>query len=111
MENMDDNEKIAEELFGKVQTESQSESTALTDEDLIKLTSLVETEKEAINVFCVGHHSVFPISLEGREELARRAGAEETADWKGKYFQVSVCPFCSEDHRYENPTLKDFRAS
>ena len=105
---MDKND-IAEELFGSVRTEKGATGPVLTTEDLSKLMIPTETEAEAINVFCAKHHGVFPISREGRDELRSRSGTEEPADWTGKYFEVGGCPFCTEDFKYENPVLKDFR--
>mgnify|MGYP001363664785 FL=1 len=105
---MDD--KVAEKLFGKVSPQSHSSDRGLTSEDLNQLTIPLDgDEMEIVNVFCMGHHSVFPISLAGRTELTKLAGAQAPADWTGKYFQVSGCPFCSEDMRFQNPVLKDFR--
>ena len=104
-----DKKDIAEELFVSVQTEKGASGPVLTSEDLTLLMVSTETEEEAINVFCAKHHSVFPISRKGREELISRSGTDAPADWTGKYFEVSGCPFCTADFKYENPILKDFR--
>ena len=108
---MDNEREIIGGLFGKVETRSKVPDAGLTSEDLEKLTTplLGEAEMEMVNVFCVGHHSVFPISLAGRTELTSMSGAEAPSNWEGKYFQVSGCPFCAEDMHFHDPVLKDFR--
>lgn len=107
-------EKIKETLFGKINPRSRKTlagSGGLTLKDLEKLKAplLGEEEKEVINIFCTGHHGVYPISLAGRTELTRLSGAEIPVDWTGKYFEVSCCPFCSEDMHFHDPILKDFQ--
>ncbi|MFA5888706.1 MAG: hypothetical protein WCW47_01015 [Candidatus Paceibacterota bacterium] len=108
---MDKEKKITEKLFGSVDARRRVHDANLNSEDLEALTAPLrgEAKMEVINVFCVGHHSVFPISLDGRTELTNMAGAEVPASWDGKYFQVSSCPFCAKDTNFHGPVLKDFR--
>jgi hypothetical protein len=103
---------VAEELFGRVTTEHSTVSKYLTSEDLERLTFPLSIEDgESIRVFCTGHHSVFPITSEGRDELLERSGVSKPSDWGGKYFEVSGCPFCTEENTFDHPVLKDYRSS
>lgn len=101
---------IAGGLLGEVDSKGRAMDNSLTSEDLEKLTAPLNAENgESINVFCVGHHSVSPIIIEGRVALTVLADEEVPDSWDGKYFEVSSCPFCSEDGLYHDPVLKDYR--
>lgn len=101
---------IKEDLFGSIR-QGPVVSPDFTDDDLVKLSTPLNGDDEVINVFCVKMHQIFPINEEGRTDLLSRSGAATPTDWSGKYFEVSACPLCSQDAKFHNPVLKDYRAS
>lgn len=97
-----------EKLLGSIKPQNKNQISELTSEDLEKLmTSPKGGDDGIMNVFCSGHHGVFSILLEGRTELTNMSGIKEPENWDGKYFQVTRCPFCSEDYLFHDPVLKD----
>lgn len=97
------------DLFGAV-TQKKVSVPYATPEDLEKMQGPVP-EEGVIWTLCLNHHSVFPITEEGREDLATQAGVSGDFDWNGKYISVTSCPYCSPDHRFENPVIRDFRTN
>ncbi len=105
-----DERESAEKLLGSVQVRRQGPGSALTEEDLMQLATPLEGD-EAIYVLCTKHHLIIPINFEGRSDLSERAGIDASIDWTGKYLEVSGCPFCTKDCRFENPVIKDYRSA
>ncbi len=97
-----------QDLFGAVSLRPRPRGSALEEEDIHLLSSPLIL---AVNVLCSRHFPVFPISEDGRNDLLVSSGQVEPTSWTGKYFEVSGCPFCTPDGRFESPVLKDFRSS
>ncbi len=110
--NSTDENKISEQLFGALNTQSSDISHGLSDEELADLSKPLDTKDgEVIHIRCLKMRMVLPISEEGREALLAKAGAERPSDWAGFYFEVKMCPFCSETQDFEDPVLKRIQSA
>ncbi len=110
-EDKTEEEISAEKLFGMINPLKKDLGEVPTAEDLIKLNEPINPEDGIINVLCLKHHDVFPITEEGRDDLLGRTTDEEPSVWTGKYFQVTGCIFCTPNCVFENPMIRDFRSN